>query len=182
MIVVEGCDGTGKTTLVNQLLEDLSLFQGTRRTENRDEIQYTTRPDTYSALGDAVAGDGPPRVWDRLGIFSDPIYSRVMNRECHFRHEELMLCTGILKVLSCPIIICHVPLDIAQENSEATHQMGGVNENLPHIHGQYEGLYMSLTDWTNVHRYDYRVEKAYDELLENVLKPYLVRRQARTWR
>src|SRR4030088_1057900 len=115
MIVVEGCDGTGKTTLVNRLSDELGLRIGMRGTSNRDELYKVTREDTYKALAHAVEGYHPPFIWDRLGPVSDPIYSRVTGRKCAFSHDELLYCFNVLKVLHCPIIICHVPLYVARE-------------------------------------------------------------------
>lgn len=50
MVIVEGCDGTGKTTLVEALSVDLGLRVGQRATRNRDELYKVTRQDTYTAL------------------------------------------------------------------------------------------------------------------------------------
>lgn len=181
MIVVEGNDGTGKTTLVSQLAEDLTLPIGERGAEARDVIWKTTRMYTYKALSNAVEGSTPPAVWDRLGPFSDPIYSRVTSRGCQFKPEEIRFTSTILKALRCPIIVCMIPLEIAQENAETAHQMEGVIEHFAHVHGRYECLVMAMSDWPNTHTYDYRVEGAYEKLLEDVIRPYLVRRKDREW-
>src|SRR5271166_6337392 len=102
MILVEGPDGAGKTTLVDQLCEDLGLSVGPRGTPNRDELYKVTREDAYKALAHAVEGYHRPYIWDRLGPISDPIYSRVMGRECAFKKSELYYALRILKALRCP--------------------------------------------------------------------------------
>lgn len=178
MIIVEGCDGTGKTTLVNQLAEDLRLNVGQRATRNRDELYKVTRQDTYTALSLAVESRHRPQIWDRLGPISDPIYARVMDRNPAFHSTELQFALGIFKVLKCPIIFCIVPLKTIQENIAGTHQIDGVEDNVPYIAGAYESVAQSIE---SAHTYDYRVEGAYERLMEDVIKPYLIRRKDREW-
>src|SRR5437868_13537584 len=127
MIVVEGFDGTGKSTLVTRLSGDLGLRVGERGTENRDKLYEVTRQDTYTALAHAVSGRVPAYIWDRM-FFSEPIYSHVMGRKNAFNGNESMHVMAILKALRCPIIICHVPLEVAEENMEKKHQMEAVAE------------------------------------------------------
>lgn len=183
MIVVEGCDGTGKTTLVNQLASHLGLQAhlglqvGQRATPDRDKLYEVTRQDTYTALAHAVRGKDSPFIWDRL-FFSEPIYSRVMKRKCQFKLDERKFVQSILHSLRCPVIFCWVPLETVQENLEGTHQMEGVNENVPFIHGAYESIAKSFEGATI---YDYRVPGAYEALLEQTIRPFLRRRQDREW-
>jgi hypothetical protein len=178
VILIEGCDGTGKTTLVNCLAQQFQLNVGQRATRNRDELYRVTRQDTYTALSLAVENKHKPQIWDRLGPFSDPIYSRVTGRGCAFNLAELQFALGILKVLRCPIIFCIVPLETIQDNIAGTHQMDKVEENLSYLAGAYESMAQSMDVITI---YDYRVEGAYDRLVEDVIKPYLVRRSDREW-
>lgn len=182
MILVEGCDGTGKTTLVNQLVTDLGLSVGQRGTANRDELYKVTREDTYRALAHAIEGKRPPYIWDRLGPISDPIYSRVMGRDCAFKRTEIEFFKHLAEAVKFPIIICHVPLFVAEENQLRSHQMDGVDENYPFLHGLYEGVRDYMLTWTPpCHVYDYRAPKAYEELLEKV-KHYLISRTDREWK
>lgn len=183
MIVIEGCDGTGKTTLVEALSAELGLEIGQRATRNRDELYKVTRQDTYQALGKGVIGGARPLIWDRLGLFSDPIYSRIMDRECAFSRAEINFTHAIFKDLRCPVIFCNVPLEVAEENQFKEHQMDGVAANFPFLHDLYEGVIASSqASLPNVHVYDYRVEGAYQALIEDAIRPYLVKRKEREWR
>lgn len=177
MIVVEGCDGTGKSTLVDELRKDLNLSVGLRGVTDRDKLFEVTRQDTYTALAHAVSGNKEPIIWDRL-FFSEPIYSRVMKRECQFKLSERSYVQSVLHALRCPVIFCWVPLETVEENLTGTHQMEGVNDNVPFIHGAYESIAKSFEGATV---YDYRVEGAYKALLEETIRPYLRRRQDREW-
>ena len=178
MIIVEGCDGTGKTTLVQTLADDLHLQLGKRGVENRDLLYEVTRQDTYGALSGAVAGYASPRIWDRL-FFSELVYHKPMQRDNQFKLPERDYILAVLKALKCPIIFCSVPLEVATENIEKAHQMDTVSENLPYIHGAYESLAQSVE---GAHTYDYRTPSAYGELVADVIEPYLLRRKDREWR
>jgi hypothetical protein len=181
MIVAEGCDGTGKSTLVRSLADDLSLRVGQRGTQNRDELYKVTREDTYRSLAHAVEGYHPPFIWDRLGPFSDPIYSRVLGRDCAFTHEEMRHCMSIFKAIRCPIIICSVPFETARDNAEEGHQLSGVlGENFEYIWQLYERLKDALMLEAHTIVYDYRVEKGYD-VVKEFCETYINRRKVREW-
>jgi hypothetical protein len=185
MILVEGCDGTGKTTLVNSLVQDLGLRVGQRGTVNRDELYKYTRQDTYRALSLAVGGNVTyypgPLIWDRLGPISDPIYSRIMGRECAFKRSEIEFFRRLAEAVRFPIVICHVPLEVGEENQARTHQMDGVDANYPFVHGLYEGVRDHLLTWSPpCHVYDYRVPNAYEELKAQIYN-YIVNRRDREW-
>lgn len=178
MIVVEGADGMGKSTLVQALSADLGLRGGTRGTPNRDELWKVTREDTYKALAHMVEGYHPPYIWDRLGPFSDPIYSRIMERPCAFELSEVKFATDIMHIARCPVIFCIVPLEMGQENILQGHQMDKVEENYPYIHGLYEGVALRFADWTWT--YDYRDPDAYTDILEKC-RSYTTKRKDREW-
>lgn len=181
MIVIEGCDGTGKTTLVNSLVQDLHLNVGPRGTANRDELYKVTREDTYTALARAVGAWGSPEIWDRLGPFSDPIYARVMGRDVAFTLDELKYCESIFKVLRCPVILCSVPLEVAEANQEQSHQMEGVSDNFKYIWEMYNTLRdRMLETYPNFFVYDYRMPGAWEEVVARV-RTYIEKRKVREW-
>lgn len=184
MIVVEGCDGTGKTTLVNSLVQDLHLNVGLRGTANRDELYRVTRQDTYTALSTAVLGhEGTegPLIWDRLGPFSDPIYARVRSRDVAFTVDELKFCESIFKVLRCPVILCSVPLEVAEANQEQSHQMEGVSDNFKYIWEMYNTLRNRMLEtYPNFFVYDYRMPGAWEEVVARV-RTYIEKRKVREW-
>lgn len=183
MIVVEGCDGTGKTTLVNRLSDELDLKIGQRGTLNRDELYKVTREDTYRALAHAVSGHEQARIWDRLGPFSDPIYTRVSvgGRECAFKMSEMRHCVEVMKAMRCPIIICSVPLSVAEENQAMSHQMSGVSDNFKAIWELYERLKEASILEFGSEIYNYQQPHAYDRVKEHI-EGYLKRRKDREWR
>lgn len=182
MIVIEGCDGTGKTTLVNQLSDELGLRVGLRGTPNRDELYKVTREDTYRALAGAVEGYYPPLLWDRLGPFSDPIYTRVDigGRECAFKVEEMRHCIEVMKAIRVPIIICSVPLETARENAMMGHQMQGVGDHFDLIWDLYERFKDVAVLEFGATVYNYTMPGSYDKVKEHI-QGYLTRRKDREW-
>lgn len=180
MVILEGCDGTGKTTLAERLSGDLGLRIGLRGTQNRDDLWKVTKGDTYKALAHAVEGYHLPFIWDRLGPFSDPIYAKVLGREDAFNVEELRHCFEIIKVLRCPVIVCHVPLDVAYENAMIGSQMRGVLPNFEQIHALYERMRDLVLEWGHGYVYDYRVPSAYEDIKQHI-ETYLARRRQREW-
>lgn len=116
MIVVEGPDGAGKTTLVNALCKDLGLHKSVSVTgqegpgwprlkdrRHRDrELPRFPRERTYEALAHAVAGD-PVHIHDRL-FWSEAIYGPMLRGESKFTIEEEFRIMRLFKALRCPVI------------------------------------------------------------------------------
>jgi hypothetical protein len=152
-IVIEGPDGSGKTTLVEHLRETFNLEVGKRGTANRDRLWEVTRQDTYRALSEAVLASQPPKLWDRLWI-SEYVYCGINpGRACEFSTHETEVIRKLCNVLDIPFIVCLPPYEIVQENQEAVHQMEGVNESIDVI---YDAYYVGDLPWPkNTIYYDY---------------------------
>lgn len=151
MIIVEGPDGAGKSTLVKELKEEYGFVEGLRGTNDRKLLYTVTRSDTYNALSQAVRGDGPPIIWDRL-FFSEMVYAPIVHRDCEFSLHEQKFVGDVLESLECPVIVCRPPFEVVQINAAKDEQMDGVNENLRGIYQRYE----TECDWPhNTMWYDY---------------------------
>lgn len=180
MIILEGCDGTGKTTLAHHLADKFGLALAERGTKNRDELFKVTRTDTYRALAQAVQGDAPAQVWDRLGLPSDFVYHRMMNRPCEFQDVERAFILQVMEALEMPMIVCIVPFDVAVENCNEGHQMKGVNENFREIYMRYASS--DFPHPSNTIFYDYTGTTNHTATLgdiEDEVAGYLITRSAR---
>lgn len=183
MIVVEGPDGGGKTTLVRKICSQWGLLEGERGVPDRDKLYTVTRQDTYRALSMAVGGEAPVKVWDRLFI-SELVYSGVMNRPCEFSTSESGFIHEILKALRCPVIFCIPPVEVVKENITKDKQMIGVADNIDYIWGKYRGLAdIWCSQSPRYIEYDYtdRLEKWEWSRVQSRINDYLGERTARTW-
>lgn len=74
MIVVEGPDGAGKTTLISRLSDELSLEVAPRVVSKDAEAMV----DLKSWTEQNVRGGFQPRIFDRHRLISEPIYGPVL--------------------------------------------------------------------------------------------------------
>lgn len=159
MIIVEGPDGAGKTTLVNQIAKEHGLQVGVRGVKDRDRLYESTRRDTWSALDQCMRGNELPRIWDRL-YFSELIYAPLTGRRIAFTFREQVLIPKLFRVLGVPVIFCLPSKETVLDNVKEDDQMEGVLENISEIYDQYDSLYKVLLNYSpappaHVFRYAY---------------------------
>lgn len=173
MIVVEGPDGGGKSTLCQWLCDRFGLKMGERGVKDRDQIWRTTRQDTWNAMMAELKCDAPPLVWDRLGPISDPIYSQrgiPENRPCAFHFNELRVFHSFIREVGL-LILCLPPKHVVMANVENSHQ-------LPNVARQSDSIYRAYMHDVAPHiTYDYTRDHG-QQLLHHVNR-YLVRRRER---
>lgn len=150
MIIVEGPDGAGKSTLVRWVCETYGLEEGQRGEKNRDLIYRTTRADTFSAIHNMFSAVEPPLVWDRLGPWSDPIYAPLMGRDTAFTPREIKAIRAMRYFLHVPIILCLPPLSVVRANVEGSHQIKAATDHIDVIYRAYRDgmIYTLLHDYT----------------------------------
>lgn len=157
MIIVEGPDGSGKSTLCEMLAARFNLEIGERSTKNRDEIYKSTVRDSYAAVGRAVMGYEQPVIWDRM-FYSDPIYAKIVrNADPQFTHHQLAYLHELVNVMMAPVILCMPPLDVVKRNVYDSDQLEGVEDNIELLYRAY-GMTMTRLDWAHefqliVHNY-----------------------------
>lgn len=183
MIIVEGPDGAGKSTLVSSLVADLMVDVGKRATKNRDNLFEVTRQDTYTALAKAVKGHKKPLIWDRM-FFSEMVYAPAVGRPCEFSIEEQVFVRKVLGAISCPVIMCRPSLNVVEDNVLKAEQMKGVKENIRLIYNSYGSV---AEDMPWLLWYDYTGEltghgsfKSYEEIVA-ACEHYFEHRKLRSW-
>ena len=164
MIVLEGCDGSGKTTLAKILSRDLGLPIAERAvtSENGPPSKSELIKWTYKELADPT-----PKIYDRFPIYSDPIYARITKR-------EQAIGSGMIKHFheqNTPfLILCDPGFPTVQEKVLKEPQMPGVIQNVDKIYSQYRLLpfidyvYDHTDDDSNALGYNFLLDIARDYL------------------
>lgn len=177
MIIVEGPDGAGKTTLVQDLHAAFDLPIGQRATKNRDHLYKTTRQDTYTAIA-ADLVNPLCHVWDRL-YYSEFCYAPIVKREIVFTEEDNRVIRPALENQAL-IVLCLPPFQVVRDNVEKSEQMAGVNMNIGPIWRWYSLLGDRLVKahrWTV--RYDYTRDKS--DVLDDFFRGHIAQRKQRTF-
>ena len=181
MLIIEGPDGAGKTTLAKKLSEDLGidLSKYSRLTqEERNKLSRagSVKPRVYGALGVAVAGRKDPVIHDRM-FFSELVYGQVLRGSSVFSFQEERMVLDILHAMGVPVIFCLPPVRDVYDNLGANEQMEGVRENIDKIYKGYEAL--AGLARPKPHVYDYtRGPAAYARIL-GVCVDYVANRRRR---
>jgi len=175
MIIVEGADGCGKTTLCNQLQRDFDL--GIERPQRGGEMPIVpVRNRVYRALSKAIKGHQPAKIYDRLYL-SELVYGRMLRDKVEFSAFEQLYINDLLKALRCPVIICKVDFDVAHDNLAKQPQLWGVEENYRKIYHAYEQYHVVNPGATH---YDYTEPNGYKKVSDEIAE-YLQERTLREW-
>lgn len=183
MIIVEGPDNSGKSTLVNLILEtfgdkvDVAPHNIKGPDGTRDKLWETEKPRVYSMLARGIMAKDRPAVCDRL-FFSELVYSELLGRECQWNWEEQRHICRVLTAISPPIIFCLPPLEVVADYGDS-HQLEGVRERTEQIYKAYEAL--SSLARPRITRYDHTRGPAAKARVLSVVSRYLERRGKRKW-
>lgn len=180
MIIVEGPDGGGKSTLVRKLAAEHRLMVcSTRGKPPKKPREYA-----YKALAAAASGNGVIRIYDRL-FYSELVYGSILRNGSEFNDTERQYYYRMLQAMRTPVIFCLPPLDVVKDNVERSEQMLGVST---HIEPLYE-MYWAIANEQRGDRpysyiYNYTADRALGQyqLLSARVGQYITERKARTWR
>ena len=141
MIIIEGPDGTGKTTLITQLANELNLpvIRNRKPHSQTDIIQLNNWANACPF----------PVLLDRHSSISDLVYGTIIRNHTHATHD-----LARSHRQNNFLIYCRT----GEPNLDAEPQMDGVLEHYPRIYSKYEKLMEELEpdfiyDWTNPKHY-----------------------------
>lgn len=172
-IIVEGPDGSGKTTLVNQLLESFpSLTKHERACTSLGgaipDIDVWTMQTTYRQMKHEATHS---YLFDRLPFFSDCVYRTALEVPLSRGFDSTQWWESYAKLWFSRslLIVCLPPYENVETNVRNSENMPGVAENTPRIYAGYECLSQTGTlpgpgrtrVWRGLrHTYDYTDKNA----------------------
>lgn len=158
MIIVEGMDNTGKTTLVEelqQLYPKLTYRPSIGNKHDLNQIKEQAYEEAYTPM--------PLVLADRSRIISEFIYNPILNaRPIAYPWGQYMDLVKSFVRGHHLVIFCHRPLHELMKTFDSREQLAGVKENAAKIFKAYEeveGMFRFLFRVSNsgseVHDYDY---------------------------
>lgn len=141
MIVLEGLDNTGKTTLAERLLAEFPQLTYRPSIGNKHKLAEISDGIEYEAMFDT-----PFIISDRSRIISEYIYNPVLKRRPPVMGFETWM-TYVSKFCQGDhlIIYCWLPMEVLDRTFADREQLPGVLENLPTLNLRYRKM-MGMLD------------------------------------
>lgn len=166
MIIIEGCDNSGKSTLAARLAKDLGV-----------PVIHSTRPDLNSKPEELLKHSQSQLIpaaviLDRIFAISEYVYGRVLRGGSLLKDKQVDALMD-LHYRKHLIIYCR-PKDATIRDNRGRDQMDGVLDHMPQLIAEYDYL-MSELDRTGatIIEYDYQgrgypnlVKKCFDHFKE----------------
>ena len=126
MIIVEGPDGAGKSTLIRMLAEHHDFQIMDRACTSDDGIDPTTLSLRDWVDKDLSLSNWHPGVYDRYPLYSEPIYGLITRRRLATGFDDmewLRRSMLMLRQKQPMVIFCFPPKEVVRHNIQANHTM-----------------------------------------------------------
>ena len=138
MIIVEGPDGAGKTTLINRINAEWGgQFVVQPRSVSKDAVSLVALDDYIEQeLGKGFG----PRLYDRFALISSPCYAGLPNRTFRGRMMDvdwLQMVHYQLWQIDPVVIVCLPPLDVVVANITGDDDNKVVQDDIEEIYIHY---------------------------------------------
>lgn len=153
IIIIEGCDFTGKSTLALQLANDLNAFM--LRSKKPKEFK-----DLLTWVNMAQSTFDDPIVCDRTPLISERIYGPIIRGDSIISARQSH---ALLNSLG-KVIIVHCDPGFSRVSSVNNDQMAGVKENILPIYNSYNEVMSQIR--LPLYQYDYQNPEAYWGLID----------------
>ena len=149
MLVIEGVDGSGKTTLARRLASDLNLIYINSRIKPKsfqdlDKI-------VYNCVGLSLS---LPTIFDRWSPISEAVYGKVLRQANWHMPEEFIQLYQFTAKANPMVIYCKPPLKVITDWKEE--QMDGVKENVKALYKAYDKEMKRVGEFLTVCEYDFK--------------------------
>jgi len=159
-VIVEGPDGSGKSTLVKALRE--IGMKPAPRASNSIQGPVADLMDWVIRDQQDMIARWDKHVYDRHPLISEPIYGRIVrdNPAEGFNNPSWMVSRIAHLYVSTLVVWCMPPLYAVEENANLTadNQMAGVVDHIEDLYMEYEKV---KSDWAGpAITYDYTIQNA----------------------
>lgn len=161
IIVVEGVDNSGKTTLALELAKRLrAVFVKVERPAKGNDLPAFSNILEVASLYSGIV------VIDRHVAISEPIYGEIIRGGHALREDEMK--SAIARVTD--IVYCRPPTDVIMGTLEVRGQMEGVVKHAAELLKAYDFLFEEDVPGVGhkLHRYDYTQKDALVNLLKEL--------------
>lgn len=162
MVIIEGPDGAGKTTVAEHLCEKHGLhymrYEGVSPTTGSDAGVWEWWDQWLNVTSDAQL---ERMVFDRCAYISEVPHQLVMRgRKLTATGPQMMDGISRLEMIPALIIFCLPPWEVLQANvhRQAEKLEGVADEDLEKVAWAYHSLAALWSNIANVHRYDYTIQ------------------------
>lgn len=175
MIIVEGPDGAGKSTLRERIQEDFNIELGPRASHSTNgPVPNLTKWVDHDLM---EWGSSPLKIYDRYPLISEPIYGTIVRGEVDDKFTSSWLRNRINLMRSMSLVIwCLPPLDVVRNNvhDPLDPQMNGVQANIDAIWMLYS---MHASMWTGpgmTYDYNHPNQEPRDTQLANLIRRHII--------
>lgn len=132
LVLIEGMDNTGKTTLAKNLLNELPGFSYLHNVKPESQLE---------AFQNVVAlmsrGSKENIICDRVCIIGENIYGKVLRGNSYFTEDETRIIMKMLSSITAMSIFCNPPLITVLSSINQRDQMEGVELNAKRLYEEY---------------------------------------------
>jgi hypothetical protein len=178
MIIVEGPDNTGKTTLIKQLCYRIPQLKYDGHSGGPPKTVEEWNERMYRVLLKPV-NETIPYIIDRF-FFSELVYGKVLRGKTMIPLENMDVLAERLFEHNPLIIYCRRPIQRIKDDFNVREQLSGVYENLTKICWEYDKLFSLGWPFVGIHVYNFEDKDALKIVVERV-KEYLQRWEVLTY-